>query len=575
MFLKMLRPVICFVLIAVMMVMLPVQALAEEPTVSELKAELASMYRQTLRATEKESLDGLCATLVAWELYISGINRIFVAGDGKDQYDNYCDKEMTSGGYYIHALSAEDYSLEEALLEITDNGSRNVYNILIGFEKTNTPAGSIFGHTIFIGGIVDGMVYYVESNPYMINGVYHAEGTPIGISISGFADKYDDWTTFEGAIVFEKERYVDACEEYPTDLFVQTTQNMTVWTEPCADGQSAWSEPVRQVRSGEVFRVDGLYLNPDGEYWYRVADVEDRFLPAADTHMLHANFDRVTVSDVRAPGILEVGDSVRLDGTVTSCGSQIHTVRCQIYTGTAGSGVLTDNAMEHVEGLSCRISDSDIPGQLSFRTLKAGDYHYVISAAVCDYYLDGGELRQRWTRKNLWTGDFRVAEDADLVTAQVITMDPNGGSAGVNQAVLEKGTLMSGALTPERAGYRFAGWYETVNGRARGPHLYSRSEGEIYAKWRPAEDTLDGWNLVDGTWRLYEDGRMVTGTVTWDGIDYYFNDDGSLYTGWRLTMDKVNYYYENGAAATGRVIIDGIEYLFDEHGAVLPEWLLF
>lgn len=572
---KYVRRLFCLLLAAVMVgALIPARASAEEVSPQELKSKLSRMYQQVLQIEQRDSLNGLCATLVTWELYIAGINREFVGGDGNDQFDNYRNEKITTGGYYIHALPATEYTLEEALLTITDNGTRNAYNILIGFERTRTAAGAKFGHTVFIGGIIDGMVYYVESDDYSVGGATYSAGRPIVVPISTFAERYSGWAVFEGAIAFTQERYLDSCQVYPTDLYIQAAQPTELWTEPCDGGESVWSEQIRQVREGEVFRVDGIYLTPEGEYWYRMADAEDRFLPAEDTLTLGGSFDRVTVSDILAPGILEQGQAFELGGAVESSGSEIRTVRCQIFSESAGAGVLLRNAMEPAQAQRYEIGDNGISQQLSFGDLEPGDYHYVISAAVCNNYLDDGQIKRYWDLKNLWTSDFQVVENGETAGGLVVSLEPNGGSAPVDQTVVPKGALFSEVLTPERPGYRFDGWYQEVDGVVRGPFLRAQNDLPVYAEWKEDTEGFEGWHLVDGRWRFYRDGQAVSGLVEWDGIWYYFREDGSLHTGWLQTEEQTFYFFENGASASGRLTVDGREYIFAPNGAVMPVWLM-
>lgn len=572
MYRKSIQRLICLALaIVILGALIPLGANAAEPESEQIKSKLSRMYRQVLDIAQKETLNGYCATLVTWELYIMGINRQFVGGDGKDQFDNYCNEEVTTGGYYIHGFPATEYTLEEALLAMTNNGERNAYNILIGFEKTNTSSGAYYGHTVFIGGIVDGNVYYVESDDYTVGGVYYPTGTPICCTISQFAGEYDGWATFEGAIEFTEERYLDQCEEFPTDLYVQTTQATALRTEPCGAAQSHWSEEIRRVREKEIFHVDGLFQNTEGEYWYRVADLKDYYLPAENTVMLQTCFDRVTVVDVQAPGILDVGEAYDLTGSVVSSGSEIHMIRCQIFSDVSGAGVLVDNAMDVVQSQQYEIGGSTAAAQLAFKDLEPGLYHYVISATVYDYYLEDNKVERQWSMVKLWTSDFLVAEtETDDV---VISIDANGGSAVVDQTVLSRGTRLRTLAVPERVGYSFDGWYQQSQDGQMSPVNMAWSDLAVYAMWSEATQNLDGWHQMEGAWRFYQDGQAVTGWLEWDGIPYYLDEDGAVHTGWLQLDGERFYFFENGTAAAGSILIDGIEYMFNQRGQVQENWM--
>uniref|UniRef100_UPI0022E932B6 serine hydrolase n=1 Tax=Faecalicoccus pleomorphus TaxID=1323 RepID=UPI0022E932B6 len=88
------------------------------------------------------------------------------------------------------------------------------------------------------------------------------------------------------------------------------------------------------------------------------------------------------------------------------------------------------------------------------------------------------------------------------------------------------------------------------------------------------------------------EGKMLTGFQDIAGQRYYFNKDGSLYTGW--VHDKNNWYYytdqglfkgwlyvnnnwywldKNGVMLTGDQIINNVKYYFNENGAMHTGWL--
>lgn len=559
------RRLIClFLAFLILGALLPTAGFAEEsepeePTPGELKAQLSHMYQQVLDVTQSESLEGQCATLVTWQLYIKRINRQFVSGDGKDQYDNYCNMDVTTGGYHVHALSAEDCTLEEALLKITNNGTRNVCNILIGFEKTRTPAGALYGHTVYIGGIIDGRVYYVESNDYSVGGVYYKSGTPIECSIAEFAAEYDGWATYEGLIAFSETSYLDSCRIQPTDVYVRAQGDSEMWTEPCRSAESPWAYRERRIQTGEIFRADALVQNAAGEYWYRLFGEKDRFIPAGDTEVLRNVYTDVTVSDLKAPGIVTAGEEFTVAGNLTSAGGDLRMVRCQIFSGHAGEGKLIANAVRFMDKRSYDLQN--LANRLHFRDLEPGIYHYVVSAVVENSVFDHGKAFDPSRLITLWTGEFAVCADGEAESSlRVFSLDAGDGSCAVNQVILEGEDAIPGAM-PRRDGYRFAYWL--------------REEDSLRACWTRKTETLQGWHLVDGIWAFYEDGRAVTGFLNWEGNTLYIHEDGSFHTGWLEEAGGTYYFYENGIAATGRTIIDGTVYLFDENGAECADRLAY
>ncbi|MBQ3355518.1 MAG: InlB B-repeat-containing protein [Oscillospiraceae bacterium] len=190
-------------------------------TGSQLESQIRSVYKDALARARKvnsdigrkidanNSFSGYCATYVKWQIKLLGIDPSPASGHGKDMFDNYKNKSQSSGGKYIAAYSAASYgNLKTILNLITDNGTKNVYNILIGFQQyTGNKDGRTYGHTTFIHGIVNGMVYSSES----FSGKFGtsstiSEGDPIVLSISNYFSAYPASKYYlDGVIVFSDQ----------------------------------------------------------------------------------------------------------------------------------------------------------------------------------------------------------------------------------------------------------------------------------------------------------------------------------------------------------------------------------
>ena len=168
---------------------------------SALRQQIQYIYQAAKRGAGTSTFKGYCAWYVNWQLYLLGINREFVGGNGNQEFDNYCDLTRSNGGYNITAYPAKSYSLRGALNAITESGTRDAYNILVGFQVGSGADGLKYGHTCFIHGIVDGQVYYSESFAATVDGVKHPEGAPIVCSIDTFCDYYT-WAVLDGVILF-------------------------------------------------------------------------------------------------------------------------------------------------------------------------------------------------------------------------------------------------------------------------------------------------------------------------------------------------------------------------------------
>lgn len=259
---------ICTYFLALVMALslFPVTAKAKaEDAETQLYNKTRRSYTASLASYGKSSFHGYCATLVAYQLRYNGITKKAELCNGNEMYDRYKNKVSSSGGYYIHPYSAKDYDLEQTLNVISQNGTKNVYNILVGFQWTNTAAGRRYGHTVFINGIIDGIVYFTESFDSQTIG---EEGTVGRLTIAKFAKMYNSWTRYEGCIYFTKD-YADTLDCWQTDLVVRARFSAQLRSQPCLIGQED-SQLLRSVTAGERLHVTGVLCNEDGQWYYAV-----------------------------------------------------------------------------------------------------------------------------------------------------------------------------------------------------------------------------------------------------------------------------------------------------------------
>lgn len=99
-----------------------------------------------------------------------------------------------------------------------------------------------------------------------------------------------------------------------------------------------------------------------------------------------------------------------------------------------------------------------------------------------------------------------------------------------------------------------------------------------YVKLTIEPDTAQGWARGDaGQWFYYKDGKALTGEQTINGVKYYFQNIGTLQTGWVKIGDNWRFYSGNkmligwwniGSDATKKT------YYFDTSGNMISgKWL--
>ena len=97
-----------------------------------------------------------------------------------------------------------------------------------------------------------------------------------------------------------------------------------------------------------------------------------------------------------------------------------------------------------------------------------------------------------------------------------VTLDPQGGSGGDTNVMVHTNALMPKAKMPERAGYKFLGYYENTNG---GGTQYYDADGSSAHEWNKTHDaTISAhWEPLTYEVTLELDGGVTTNfTVTYD-----------------------------------------------------------
>ena len=475
----------------------------EELTKEQQMVEAVKLsYSASLASAGKSSFHGFCGLMTSYQLYHLGINSWFVSNDGNKQFDYYSAMDKTSGGYYITPYYLEDYSMEQALNHLCQNGTKDVYNILVGFQWTDSAAGALYGHATFINGIVDGIVYFTEGFDSSALG---PEGTVVKYTVEQFVDYYSEWCTYEGLIHFGG--YLDTCKNYAADVFVRARFDSAVRSLPAVVGQEGCKN-LRAVRSGELLHGEALVKNPKGDWYYRV---EGGYISANAVMPTQVCGDSIVLTAFEFPEQMEEGTDPELDGLAV--GGQIAAVSA-IVTDAQGDIVLR----ERVEGYDL----SDLNEMLYFDLLSPGWYRLEITGEAYSWVLQGGKNQQAYVQRSLHTAKFSVGNVGDAVMAEP-------------EKPVDDGWV-----------HRDGNWYSFSRGKAntgwltqRGVRYYLDDTGAVCVGWQDMEDgrrfftetgaMVIGWLTTEsGTYYLDEDGLMVTGKVMVGDIEHKFSETGIL-----------------------------------------------
>ena len=486
------------VLLALVLTAAPLALAAKtENTVDKrMEALAADTFARCLASSGKTTFNGHCGNFVSHQLYNLRINKWFTSSDGNDQYDYYAAMKKTSGGYYTKAYSAADYSLLGALNHITQGGTVDVYNVLVGFEKTNTEAGQKYGHVVLLYGIVDGTVYFSESYDIYLNGP-HAEGGLVKCSIPEFFRSYDSWTEYEGLVVFGTGDHQDSCEYTATNLVVQARFDSILRSEPCLVGEND-CVTLRRISAGERLQATGIFTTQQGQSFYRIA--EGGFVAAAALGALRAGSEDLQLKKLQLPQVVQVGEDTEISGRVISSFAQIGALEAWV---TDGEEELILREREECTGYGADMTR--LNEALDFSYLEEGQYTLRVFAEV-----------------NCPTANNEVFYGR-------ICLGGTGFLVGTETEAPKEMPEVHGYTEQEYVDWVYDnGWF-------------------FYDQGKP----LTGW-VTDCGVRYYldETGRAVSGWVTVEDKLHYFSQTGALVTKCEIKKGKVVMVLDEAGVAT-------------------------
>jgi len=563
---------ISLLLVAVLMLlMIPAPARGTALTAPEIKKQITETYKKAVRRFGKGSFNGYCGSLVSYQTYLLGIDSKCICYDGKDQFDRYKNLTTTTGGYRVRSYPASKYTLKQAMDAITANGTQDVYNMVVGFQKTNTAAGSIYGHALFVHAIIDGQVYFTECYDTGIGGKYYDEGSAVSCSIDTFCNYYDRWTKFDGIAYFGLKTYADVCTGYAANMTAMTVQNTQLMYEPVDIGiNDADARVLKQITRGEILYVNELLRTPCGSFWYGVAcGGVSGYIPVTAVETVEPTYD-VSASGVRVPSSLYKGSSYVVGGTLSTTGNTLSKVIVQVYSEENGRKNEAFSVRLEVEGKSFSLNTNKIDNAMTFRKLPVGTYRIAISAEVKQYYVADGTLLSRTKLQEVWNSQFQVVSDRSRY--YTVTFDAGEGFCDTDRISVAKGTAVGELPTPQRTGHRFLGWFTKKGTEPVDQEMLITGNMTLYARWESNSSDLTGWVDTENGWDYLNNGDSETGWFTYNGVRFFRYPDGSAPTGW--VQINGNWYYFNlfGAAQTGWMELDNGKTYLKTDGVRAEGW---
>lgn len=550
-----LRIISLLLVMALALIMLPATASAAGSDAQAIQKQIESTYRTAQWRSGKSSFNGYCGSLVNWQTYILGIDQSKYGCDGKNEFDLYSQLGMTTGGYRVESYPASRYTLREALNAITKNGTIDAYNILVGFQRTNTQQGSIYGHALLIHGIIDGVVYFMECYSTSLGGQYWPEGSAISCSIDTFCDYYNRWTVFDGIAYFGLKTYADACEVYPADMYAMAKEKLTVYEEPF-DAQYSQAEKLeKSYIPGQMVRVTNLLKTPEGKFFYQIEfDGQTGYVIADKLACAVFCESQVELSGLKVPTALYRGYGFWLRGTASAGNSSLSGIYVAVYSaGENGKEMLAFSGALRASGNSISLSDSRLDNAMTFRSLASGKHRLVITATVENYILSEGVPTAQTSEKEIWNSEFLITTNWNKTC--VVTFDGNGGDPLLDQRVLAAGEEVGELPGGERAGYVLTGWSLDPEGtKLVTDQTVFEDNVTLYAQWEQSQEQTipQGWHKGNDSWHYHDyKGRFLDGMFIYEGLTFLQNEKGELQTGWQKVGDFIHYFNEAGAMVIG------------------------
>ena len=502
---KLLTVILCLCLLAGVLCC-PVRAEEEPLSVREQVIQQAKMsYNRSLFSAARESFAGFCGLMTSHQLYNLKINTWCITNDGNKQFDYYKDLEVTTGGYYPTPYGADQYTLEQALNAVSRYGTKDVFNILVGFQWTNTEAGGRYGHAVLINGILDGMVYFVESFDCSLN-TYHPQGSVIVCSIADFVKYFARWTVFDGIIHFGTGSYSDGCDTVGTDAIVMTRFESVLRSQPCLVGQNGCVK-LRGVAAGERLRATAILTDALGQRFYRVEDGgTTAYIAASAVCPQRVNPEDLTLESPVIPDHLRDQTDGNIGGTVVAKNGGIGAVEVLVTDGQ-GQQVLR----ERMDANGCRWDIGCLNESLYLDLLEPGSYMVEIYADCAQPVVAGGEIEVRHSRIRLWGEAMQVGGNSR-----------SGKAQPVRQKAVEQ---------------EYDGW------------VYENEQWYYYRYGK----ACTGWIRLYGVdYYLNETGAATTGWAEVDGWLRCFTDTGAMITDCEREKDGVVYVLDADGTATAK-----------------------
>ena len=259
--------------------------------------------------------------------------------------------------------------------------------------------------------------------------------------------------------------YRGKCTDYISSGTLSLSNNTVLMTHPCTSEVYEAATAVAELPAGTHLTAAAVYKNTVGQYWYEVTwEDQSAYLPAADVGEFVPDFGKVTVTDVSAPANTRKGYGFPIEGTVTSDTLPLTQVGAYIYAGSQVGDtphITSEDTVSNKQTYSIR--GNPVDNNLTFGKLALGEYTYVLTAAVTNYYVAGDEIISDVRTTRLHQNTFTVSSSLPCTHSytEEVTADASCGEDGILTYTCKK-CAFTYTQTVFATGEHIMGQWETV-----------------------------------------------------------------------------------------------------------------
>ncbi len=288
----------------------------------------------------------------------------------------------------------------------------------------NLKAGDIVrrnGHSMYVTAVNGNTVTIADCNSYN-----RSCNIRWGYTLSK-SDLYNNFEHVRSAPTQLVTGYNDLCQRYTSHGTVTLTTETIFYSAPCTTEIQATSTVVTVAQPDSQWQVTKLYLNTEGEYWYRTTcqDTDCYFL--AGDHIFTGDPGDITISSVVAPKNTKKGSGFPIEGLIATDTLPLSKVGAYVYDGDTITDTPRMTSEDTPTGKSSyEIYSSKVDSNLTFGSLPVGNFTYAVKAWVSNHSVKENTLVQDDTEVLLYQSTFTVSASISCSHSYQPVANPEG-----------------------------------------------------------------------------------------------------------------------------------------------------